>query len=435
MFHRFPARARDVLACLVVCTAFDARAGDDAALRAELDATRAELNRTRDALTATQDALAELTRRVDGLQPQAAPGLAPGAPAAGSTARLAPVNAGNPSISLVVDVQGASNTHDGDGAGFSLASGELFVSAPIDPFLRGYASINGTSDEGFDIEEAALLTTALPYGLTLQGGRFFADVGRLSKWHDEALPFVDRPPSIDRLIGGESGAEGVELSWLAPVEPFVQLTTGLYNGIGSERREEGGGFFGRRSFSELSWLARPFTALELSPSVGLELGGTFAFVPQAARRRLLGVDATLRHEPGGVDLYRGTVAGTEWFWNRERFDDLDPLLDELGAARLDDEGNPLFGPGRRTRKGGYAYLESFFAHRLSGGVRFDYAEALRDDLDRQRTYSIFASWMPSEFQRLRAQIDQIDAHHHDDQRFTLQWTAFLGSHRHGFKTR
>ncbi len=180
-------------------------------LRLELESTQRALSATRAELESTQSALEDLSQRVDGLQP-AAP-----APAA-ATARLAPVNADNPAISFVVDTTLATDTHSSwesigypDGAQFKLKNGELFVSAPIDPFLRGYASINGTSDEGFNIEEAALITTALPGNFTVKGGRFFADFGRLPHWHDEALPFVDRPPSIDRLIGGESTSEGVEI--------------------------------------------------------------------------------------------------------------------------------------------------------------------------------------------------------------------------------
>jgi hypothetical protein len=50
----------------------------------------------------------------------------------------------------------------------------------------------------------------------LQGGRFFADFGRLSKWHDHDLPFVNRPTVLDEYVNGESQADGLQMSWLAP---------------------------------------------------------------------------------------------------------------------------------------------------------------------------------------------------------------------------
>jgi hypothetical protein len=387
--------------------------GQIASLKAELAATKSELART-------QSALETLERKVDALGgASAAVSPAQAAPQADITARLAPVNADNPAVSFVVDVQGASNTAGDDGVGFLLGTGELFISAPIDPFLRGYVSINGTTEEDFNIEEAALVTTALPWNLTLKGGRFFADFGRFSHWHDEALPFVDRPPSIDRLIGGESGAEGIEGSWLAPIDQFVQVSFGAYNSIGNERREdpdEFGSLSGQRSWSELTYLARPVTYVDLTDTLNLELGASTVLVPTDWRRALYGVDLTVRHQPGTSELYQGTVFGTEWLWNSERFQGIDDA-------------------GRFRRQGGYTYFESFFGRRFSGGLRFDYAEQPFGDAERQRTYSGFVTWQPSEFQRLRFQIDQIDVNGPNDQRFTLQWTAFIGSHSHGFASR
>mgnify|MGYP003342735863 CR=1 FL=1 len=40
---------------------------------------------------------------------------------------------------------------------------------------------------GLSVEEAALVTTSLPWNLTAQAGRFFADFGRLSAIHDHYI--------------------------------------------------------------------------------------------------------------------------------------------------------------------------------------------------------------------------------------------------------
>ncbi|MGH7340567.1 MAG: hypothetical protein ACREKH_08775, partial [Candidatus Rokuibacteriota bacterium] len=391
----------------------------------EVEELRSELAATQATLAATQAALAELTRRVESLGAATAPALAEGA-----TARIPPVNADSPAVSFVVDAQGRSDT-EGEGAEYLLGSAELFISAPIDPFLRGYASINGTTEEGFDVEEAALVTTALPFDTTAKGGRFFADVGRLSHWHDEALPFVDRPPSIDRLIGGESGAEGAEVSWLVPLPFFAQITGGSYNSIGSERREEPDEFGtqpDRSHASNLTWLARPLTYLDLTETASVELGGTFAWRPAEDRRNLYGVDVTFRHEPGTSGFYQGTVLAGEWFWNDEDFVDVALAVDPV-------TGDPILGSGTFHREGAYAYVESFFGRRYSAGLRFDYSEAPFGDLDLMRTYSAFLTWKPSEFHRLRIQGDHIDLVSPTDNRVTVQWTAFMGSHVHGFQNR
>jgi hypothetical protein len=409
-----------------------ARAADPDALR-----VRKELEETKQELSETKQQLDELNQKVDSLQQQqqqpaaAAPTTAAQMSASSPTARLAPVNIDNPAISFVVDTTFAHDASSSwqsigypNGADFKLRTGELFISAPIDPFLRGYASINGTSDEHFDIEEAALVTTALPWNFTVKGGRFHADVGRFPHWHDEALPFVDRPPSIDRIVGGESGSEGVEVSWLAPIEHYIELTGGLYNTVGAERLGDlnDNGRLGRRDFSELTVLGHPHTYFDLTDTLNLELGGTWLGVPQKSQRNFYGFDVTLRHQPGTSGVYQGLVVGSEWYWNRERFDE----VDDTGA---------LIGRNRVGRKGGYGYAEAFFSRRYSLGGRFDYSEAPDGARDLARTGSAFITWMPSEFQRLRFQFDNTWGDEPTNQRYTLQWTAFLGSHSHGFAQR
>ncbi len=403
---------------------FATTAASAATQQDELTAVQSELAATRAQLGATQAALEAVERRLDQLESSAAaPVQAPSGP------RIPPVNIDNPAVSFVVDTTLETDTH-GSGWDFALQSAELLISAPIDPFLRGYASLAGSSEEGFDVEEAALITTSLPWNLTVKGGRFFADVGRLPHWHVEQLPFVDRPPSIERLIPGESRAEGAELAWLAPTEHYFRVTTGIYNSIGeTDELPPTVGSNGSRGFDQLTWLVHPSTYFDLTDTLNLELGGTFATVADRGARTLYGFDATLRHQPGTSQLYQGFVLGSEWYWNNAEFQE----VVEIGT---DPDGNPIFGNERFRRDGGYAYLEAFLGRPYSLGARFDYAEEPFGPVDRQLGYSAFATWYPSEFQRLRFQVDQIDRRHaRNDQRFTLQWTAFLGSHTHGFATR
>lgn len=417
--ERARARAAALLLLALAATP-DRAAGAEsgvAKLEAELATTKSELADTRAALAKTQALVEDLARKVDDYARQAAE--APAAertPPADQTARLPPVNVDNPAISFVVDGKARSNTQGDEGVGFLLGSAELFLAAPIDPYLRGYASINATTDESFDVEEAALITTALPYNLTAKGGRFFADVGRFPHWHDEALPFVERPQSIERLFGGETRGEGLETAWLAPTDQFIEITGGVYNSIG-EGPEDLGSFVGQPSYGELTYLVHPSTYVDLTDSLSVELGGTYFTAPSGARRRLGGFDVTVRHQPGTSSFYQGTTAGTEWYWNDQEF------FDASGAAE------------RFRSNGGYAYFESFFGRSFSGGLLFDHAEDVAGDTARQDAYSAFVSWRPSEFQRLRLQIDQIDQAGKNDQRFWLQWTAFIGSHSHGFTAR
>lgn len=409
-----------VAAFALVATLLPERASsaesDVATLEAELAATKSDLQETRSALARTQKLVEDLARKVDDLGMRGAAEPEERVPVADETARLPPVNVNNPSISFVVDGKARTNTQGDDGVGFLIGSAELFIAAPIDPYLRGYAAINGTSEESFDVEEAALVTTALPMNLTVKGGRFFADVGRFPHWHDEALPFVERPQSIDRMFGGESKAEGVETSWLAPIDHYLEVTGGVYNSIG-EGPEDLSNIVGQPSYSELTYLVHPKTYFDLTDALNLEVGGTFFAAPSGTRRRLYGVEVTLRHQPGTSSFYQGSVVGSEWYWNNQDFLELDG------------------GSSRFRRSGGYAYVESFFGRSFSGGLLFDHAEDIAGATERQNSYSGFLTWKPSEFQRLRLQLDQIDQAGPNDQRVTLQWTAFIGSHSHGFANR
>jgi hypothetical protein len=114
----------------------------------------------------------------------------------------------NPAIGLVIDTVGS---YTRDGGNFEFRSAELGLSATVDPFARAYAFINGTQDS-VEVEEAAIVTTSLPYNFTVKGGRFFADFGRLAHFHDHELPFVNRPIVLDQYVDGESQADGVEVS-------------------------------------------------------------------------------------------------------------------------------------------------------------------------------------------------------------------------------
>src|SRR5712691_5659961 len=160
----------------------------------------------------------------------------------------------NPAIGLILD--SVFSYRDHDRANFDFRAAELGLSASIDPFARGYAIIAGSPD-GFEVEEAAIVTTSLPYNLVVKGGRFFADFGRLSKFHDHDLPFVNRPVVLDKFIGGESQADGVEASYLVPIPHYLTLTGGFYNKLGAENSRADNTV--SRDFSKYTYLGRAAT--------------------------------------------------------------------------------------------------------------------------------------------------------------------------------
>jgi hypothetical protein len=387
----------------------------------------------------------------------------------------------NPSLSLAIDTIGsyksnAQGFNPGDGTGtrdaggrinntrpagadFNLRTAELFISADVDPFTRAYATINASADAAngdeaaLTVEEAAIVTTRLPYNLTVRGGRFFADFGTLIHRHDHDLPFVDRPPSIDALVGGEGQTNGVEVSWLAPTPFFLRASGTIGNKFGSDFRD-GVSNLNSRPIKGLTFLGRLQTYFDLNDDNNVELGASIAEAPNAEdvtntgrfERRLVGMDFKYRWYPLGRGLRQSLTVAGELLHD---VGDADPVN---GGLRRDIFGNPV----RQGAWGGYVYAEYRLSKQWRPGVRFDYFQAQSEPLlvtnpftglpastlnasghrTDNRTWTAYVTWFPSEFQRLRLQYNRSDrGNGQDADEFFLQWTAFLGSHAHGFSER
>jgi hypothetical protein len=366
----------------------------------------------------------------------------------------------NPAIGLILD--NVASYKDKERGDFEFRAAELGISASVDPFARGYAIITGAPD-GFEVEEAAIVTTSLPYNLTAKGGRFFADFGRLSKFHDHDLPFVNRPVVLDTFVGGESQADGVELSYLVPMKQYLTLTAGWYNKLGGENERVDNSV--ARDLSQFTYLGRAATFFNLTDANSIDLGGSWAYTPEVkiddgASRNLVGVDLTYRYVPLGQASYRGLIWGTELLYNQEDrpvggFPELSAeaaatsLARGLGVPTLaaQTRGSPFAlvdGASadpkplvfkRRDSTGLYTYLEARLSQRYYPGFLFDYAQDLDHVAGYTTAYSPYLTMWLSEFQRLRFQYTRLEEPGNHENQFFLQWTVILGSHVHGFRDR
>jgi hypothetical protein len=363
----------------------------------------------------------------------------------------------NPSIGLIFDnVASYGSKTRGD---FEFRTAELGIAASVDPFARGYAIITG-SEDGFDVEEAAIVTTSLPYNLTVKGGRFFADFGRLSKFHDHDLPFVNRPIVLDRYVGGESQSDGVELNYLVPMKQYLTLTAGWYNKMGAENDRVDNGV--SRDLSAFTYLGRAATFIGLNDANSVDLGGSWAYTPEVkiddgASRNLVGLDLTYRYAPLSQASYRGLIWGTELLYNQEDrpvggFPSSGALATEASLAR--GLGVTPLGPAahvsplavdpaattplifkRRDTTGLYTYIEARLSRRYYPGFLFDYAQDIDHVVGPTYAYSPYLTMWLSEFNRLRLQYTRLEQPGLHENQFFLQWTVILGSHVHSFRDR
>lgn len=107
--------------------------------------------------------------------------------------------------------------------GFNLRHLELMLQADVDPYFKGWAIV-GVEPDGAELEEAVILTTALPFGLQVKLGKFFSDYSRLNAQHAHEWNFTDAP-LIQQALFGDHGLneKGVQVSWLAPTPFYLNL--------------------------------------------------------------------------------------------------------------------------------------------------------------------------------------------------------------------
>ena len=82
------------------------------------------------------------------------------------------------------------------------------------------------------MEEAYVQTTSLGNGLSLKAGRFFSGVGYLNPQHAHTWDFVDNPLAYQAMLGTQYGDDGVQLTWLAPSDQYIELGAELGRGRG-----------------------------------------------------------------------------------------------------------------------------------------------------------------------------------------------------------
>jgi len=221
----------------------------------------------------------------------------------------------NPSIGFVGETLFSYNnrplSQTGNGSGrpggydVNLRSVELNAAASVDPFARGYIVLNAdvdpiTGDATTRVEEASIVTTSLPWNLTVQGGRFFGEFGRLGYIHDHELPFVNRPMVLDQYIGGESRTDGVQINYLLPIPHYVSLTMGAGTQFGGTTSNVSD----FRPFGGLAFWGRSSTYFDLTPNISLEPGISGLLNPRRIARTLFLPSQTAARSPNASAAWR-----------------------------------------------------------------------------------------------------------------------------------
>jgi len=343
----------------------------------------------------------------------------------------------NPNISLVVDTFGYTSNLKKEELeergieqrkGFNLRAAELFIFAPVDSYFNLYAAIPITEEE-VELEEAYAVTTSLPFGLQVKGGKFKSNFSRLDAQHPHAWDFADIALPYKAFLGEEAlgGEKGVQVTWLPPL-PFYTL-------LGGEILQgENGNLFGADARSgPHAYTLFAKTSFDTGDNSSL-LFGPYVLFGKA-------------HQPSeeGFD-FRGNSSlwGVEAVWKWKEGKQGVTLQGEY--LHLSQSGNEISDPetgdtiSRRLRQDG-AYIQALYRYdRWRVGARYDRLDLFSDSLKvggeeqalGKTPWRTTASleFNPSEFSRIRLQYthDRSSRESRKNNEWWLQFIFGIGAH-------
>ena len=282
--------------------------------------------------------------------------------------------------------------HDPNRTGFTFQQLELSLSSSVDHVFKLDANIV-FAEFGVEVEEAVATTLGLPGGLQVRAGLFLTRFGRLNATHPHAWSFVDQPLVNGKFFGGEgSRGLGGELSWLAPLPWFFELTGSVNqaNGECCARSFFGGDDLGVAGVEDLLYTVALKQFFDMSDDWSLQWGLSGQFGPnptgQGNRSEIYGSDVYLRYRPvDSTNRFALSLTAEGMFRTRQVPGD---VLQDWGM---------------------YSMLVANLTPEWEVGARYGYVSGVEDDyLDPQQNAerhraSLQVTYYPSHFSRVRLQ--------------------------------
>jgi len=433
------------------------------ALRQEIDAIRAAYERRlqtlEQRLQAAEATSANTTATARAQSQPMSSDSASVSPIPAATTPAAGSNAFNPAISLILSGLYTRTSQDPAGyaisgfhlpagaeigpgtRGLSLAESELGLSANVDPWTRGVANFALHPDDTVSVEEAYVQSTSLGHGLSIKAGRFFSGVGYLNEQHAHTWDFVDNPLVYQALLGTQYGDDGVQVTWLAPSDQFIQLGAELGRGRsypGSDTSRNGAGM----------------TAL--SAHTGGDIGDSHSWRAGVSMLNAKADEQALSALDSSGNTVASRFSGTTrvwvldgvWKWAPSGNASRTSLKLQGEYLRSRREGSLTFDPGQTDLTGAYRSVQSGWYVQgvyqfLPGwrlGLRTERLDPGNSDYGvnagnytlgdyKPRKNSLMVDFSASEFSRIRLQLAQDRSREGVlDRQLQLQYQMSLGAH-------
>ncbi len=314
--------------------------------------------------------------------------------------------------------------------GASLGESELVFSANVDDKFYGFFDVSFDQDE-IGIEEAYLSTLALPLGFGIKAGQFLSAIGYQNDRHSHTWDFVDQPLVYDAMLDGGLSDPGVQVSWIAPTDLYLELGGEVFRGDAFPAAGAANdGFGSATAFAKASG--------DLGDSSSW-LGG-LSYLRAESDGRTSDVGKNTASFDGSTDL---VIADFVWKWAplgnfRERNVTLQAEYmhrHDSGSVRW----NGATGRYRSDQDGFYVQGVYQFMPRWRVGLRYgelwsdDWVSGLplslfESDGSSPRRISAMADFSNSEFSRFRLQYSFESGGLGDDSLIYLQYIVNIGSH-------
>ena len=325
----------------------------------------------------------------------------------------------NPNISVTGDfigsitsssnseIQNPGNFTNGRNS-FALREAEFHIMAPLDPFTRGKFFLGIPGDGHLHVGEVYMEWLDLPLNMNLKIGKFRTQFGVLNRWHNHALPQVDRPRALVNLFGmGGLTGTGIGANFLLPrlLAEENELDLQIVSG--------GDGVSFDRARDNLIMVSHLKNYYDLTQNAYLEIGfsGAYGYSDKTDgyKTTLGAVDLTYKWVPAGRSHYRTFEFRNEFFLSHRRIED-----------------------GALNRISFYSYISNKMGRRFWLGVRYSYSE-LPTKLDREYEWDIspYIDFWQSHFVRMRLQYSYTYRSYTDnDHSIFLQSVWAMGPHKH-----
>jgi hypothetical protein len=261
--------------------------------------------------------------------------------------------------------------------GFNLNYAEVAMHSVVDPYFDAFAMFHLHPDE-FEIGEAYIQTTSLPYSLKIKAGKFKSAFGRLNSKHQHSWHFDSQPIIYKALFGPDGISDpGVQLQWIAPTDSYLMVGMEALQGTN-------GRSFGDKQENNL-YVGYVKSSMDIGDDLSILGGISLAHGKNTTQNStdVYGVDFTLRDQLGS---YSAVIWQSE-FLQRDK---------DLGAKS-------------DKQSGLYSELIYQYNNNYSTGFRYDkiikndtdlsaYSNIDTDNLDR---YTTMIEYKPFPMSRLR----------------------------------